>query len=162
MPKPEDRPLTFRRVAVSAACLLVTSLAHGQLLPASVEIANPNAVGSGARAMGQGNAFIAVADDATAASWNPGGLSQIERPELSLAWEYLHLAEQTDPDFGTTRLDFDDLNYASVVFPFFLGRNMVLSLSYFKMFRFDKEAEIPFLIPPNAPGGADRIRHLQP
>jgi hypothetical protein len=34
---------------------------------------SPNPVGSGARALGFG-AFIAVADDATAASWNPGGL----------------------------------------------------------------------------------------
>ena len=35
---------------------------------------SPNPVGSGARALGWGSAFIAVADDATAASWNPGGL----------------------------------------------------------------------------------------
>ena len=34
----------------------------------------PLPVGSGARALGQGGAFIAVADDATAASWNPGAL----------------------------------------------------------------------------------------
>ena len=40
-------------------------------------------VGSGARAFGMGGAFIAVADDATAASWNPAGLSQLEKPELS-------------------------------------------------------------------------------
>lgn len=40
-------------------------------------------VGSGARAFGMGGAFIAVADDATAASWNPGGLGQLEKPEIS-------------------------------------------------------------------------------
>ena len=40
-------------------------------------------IGSGARAFGMGGAFIAVADDATAASWNPGGLGQLERPEFS-------------------------------------------------------------------------------
>ncbi len=40
-------------------------------------------VGSGARAMGMGGAFIAVADDATAASWNPAGLGQLERPEFT-------------------------------------------------------------------------------
>ena len=44
----------------------------------------PSPVGSGARALGMGGAFIAIADDATAASWNPGGLTQLERPELSL------------------------------------------------------------------------------
>src|SRR5690554_2893241 len=51
---------------------------------AQLEItSSPNVVGSGARALGMGGAFIAVADDATAASWNPGGLTQLERPEVS-------------------------------------------------------------------------------
>ena len=40
--------------------------------------------GSGARAAGMGNAFIAVSDDGTAASWNPAGLSQLLKPEFSL------------------------------------------------------------------------------
>jgi long-subunit fatty acid transport protein len=56
-----------------------------------LEIANPNPVGSGARALGMGNAFIAVADDATAASWNPGGLSQLESPEVSFAMDYVSM-----------------------------------------------------------------------
>jgi hypothetical protein len=42
------------------------------------------ALGSGARAFGMGGAFLARADDATAASWNPAGLSYLVRPELSL------------------------------------------------------------------------------
>ena len=45
-------------------------------LPEPVQVrpnASPNIIGSGARALGMGGAFIAVADDATAASWNPGG-----------------------------------------------------------------------------------------
>ncbi len=40
--------------------------------------------GSGARAFGMGGAFLARPDDATAASWNPAGLSYLRRPELSL------------------------------------------------------------------------------
>jgi hypothetical protein len=45
-----------------------------------------NRPGSGARAAGMGNAFIAVSDDGTAASWNPAGLSQLRRPELSVVF----------------------------------------------------------------------------
>ena len=30
------------------------------------------------------NAFIAISDDGTAASWNPSGLAQLRKPELSL------------------------------------------------------------------------------
>jgi long-chain fatty acid transport protein len=40
-------------------------------------------IGFGARAFGMGGAFIAIADDATAATWNPGGLGQIEHIEIS-------------------------------------------------------------------------------
>jgi len=42
------------------------------------------AVGSGARALGMGGAFLARPDDATAASWNPAGLSYLRMPEVSL------------------------------------------------------------------------------
>ena len=64
---------------------------YGQL----VEIGtSPNPVGSGARAMSKGNAFIAVADDATAASWNPGGLTQLQEPEWSFAVEFISRSER--------------------------------------------------------------------
>lgn len=42
-----------------------------------------NFVGTGARARGMGGAFIGVADDATAISWNPAGLAALEKPEAS-------------------------------------------------------------------------------
>ena len=41
-------------------------------------------LGSGARALGMGGAFLARADDATAATWNPAGLSYLRLPEVSL------------------------------------------------------------------------------
>ncbi len=41
-------------------------------------------LGVGARALGMGGAFVGVADDATACFWNPAGLSQLNRKQLSL------------------------------------------------------------------------------
>lgn len=41
-------------------------------------------IGAGARALGLGGAFVAVADDSTAAYWNPAGLCQQEGRELTL------------------------------------------------------------------------------
>jgi long-subunit fatty acid transport protein len=41
--------------------------------------------GSGARALGMGGAFLARPDDATAATWNPAGLSYLRQPEISAA-----------------------------------------------------------------------------
>ena len=55
-------------------------------------------VGSGARALGMGSAFIAIADDATAASWNPGGLIQLDRPEISVVGDYFYRTD--DLHFG--------------------------------------------------------------
>ncbi len=46
-------------------------------------ISNP-----GARSLGFGGAFIALADDATAAFANPSGLVQINKPEISLEGRY--------------------------------------------------------------------------
>lgn len=40
-------------------------------------------MGVGARALGMGSAFVAVADDGTAAFWNPAGLAKLKRPEGS-------------------------------------------------------------------------------
>src|SRR5262245_66683585 len=41
-----------------------------------------NFINPGARALGLGGSFIAVADDATAAQANPGGLMQLAAPEF--------------------------------------------------------------------------------
>ncbi|MBF0406576.1 MAG: PorV/PorQ family protein [Candidatus Riflebacteria bacterium] len=40
-------------------------------------------MGVGARALGMGSAFVGVANDATAAFWNPAGLALLEKPEAS-------------------------------------------------------------------------------
>src|SRR3979411_1754818 len=43
-----------------------------------------NPIGAGARGLGMGGAFIAVADDGTASSFNPAGLAQLRRTELAV------------------------------------------------------------------------------
>ena len=115
-----------------------------------------NPVGSGARAMGHGNAFIAVADDATAASWNPAGLLQLETAEISFAadavWFNQDVFSPSNPEAsGSTDLHLDDLNFASLVLPFFLHTNMVFSLNYFKLYRFDKSFDFPVVFPAPTP-----------
>ncbi|MCP4111093.1 MAG: hypothetical protein GY749_37135 [Desulfobacteraceae bacterium] len=108
---------------------------------------SPNPVGSGARALGMGGAFIAIADDATAASWNPGGLIQLEKPELSLVVGYYHRTENNIfPDHseasGSESMDNDHLNYLSLAYPFELGqqrRNMIVSLNYQRMYDFNRD-----------------------
>jgi long-subunit fatty acid transport protein len=94
-----------------------------------------------------GGAFVAVADDATAASWNPGGLTQLEDPEFSLVYSWKLFEE----DFSRTNhirpfdspmdVDFDDLNYVSLAYPIpwtLGGRNLVVSLNYQRKLDFDR------------------------
>lgn len=42
-------------------------------------------IGAGARALGMGEAFSAVAEGSEAAYWNPAGLARLDRPEMSYA-----------------------------------------------------------------------------
>jgi hypothetical protein len=99
------------------------SIVLGQIQQ-TVEISSsPNPVGSGARALGMGGAFIGVADDATAASWNPAGLIQLETPEMSFVGAYNHRSEDTTyvafPEAsGPQSVTTWDVNYLSAAYPF--------------------------------------------
>ena len=98
-------------------------------------------LGSGARAFGMGGAFLARADDATAASWNPAGLSYLRAPELSLVGVY--------NSFTTVEnLDNDSLKGSSVDFAAFtwpVGAGEVrgaVQLSYQRAITFDGKRHV--------------------
>src|SRR4029077_20141436 len=71
----------------------------------------------GARALGMGGAFVAVADDATAVVANPAGLTILQRPEISAEYKHtrfrntINAFTNTTADAPTNRVhdrDFDD------------------------------------------------------
>lgn len=120
----------------------LTASAYG----AEVEIPSSfNPVGSGARALGMGGAFIAVADDATAASWNPGGLTQLKKPECSVVGAFYSRSEDltfgTNPEAdGSHSISDSNINYLSASYPFeAFNRNMIVSLSYQHLYDFNRE-----------------------
>lgn len=109
----------------------------------------PNTVGSGARAAGMADAFSAVADDATAASWNPAGLVQLERPEISIVSEWNSVTNKfhNDTPFDTDDVDFESMNvnFASITYPLpilIASRNSVFSITYQKRFDFNSEFDV--------------------
>lgn len=118
---------------------------------AAVEFSSSlNPVGSGARATGMGGAFIAVADDATAASWNPAGLINLEKPELSIVYSYFNRSQTynsaTHPEVtGTSQsMDANDINYASIAYPFALfDHNMIVTLNYQRLYDMTKRSAFP-------------------
>jgi long-chain fatty acid transport protein len=123
-------------------------------------------LGSGARALGMGGAFIAIADDATASSWNPAGLCVLEKPEASLVFQpysrftqgvaastyqnsYLasgRTATQTERDeaydITSTSASFD---FFSFTYPFRAGSlKLVPQVSYQRMVDFGLDREYQY------------------
>jgi hypothetical protein len=107
-------------------------------------------VGSGARAFGMGGAFLARADDATAASWNPAGLSYLRRKEFSLVGVHNDFSQRipklneavptgADPIPVTTvdQLQGSVADFAGFAFPLRIrGRNVAVQASYQRSFSF--------------------------
>ncbi len=96
-----------------------------------------NPTGAGARGLGMGGAFIAVADDGTAASFNPAGLAQLRRTEIAFVGFSDRLQSTvTVPGSGGLPSFSDEtkhgaLDFAGVGVPFQVaGRNFTLQLSY--------------------------------
>lgn len=140
------RILRLLPVLFVATLFSVLLVAPERAYAVGVEIgSSPNPVGSGARATGMGGAFIAVADDATAASWNPAGLVQLERPEVSVVWGFSPREEKVSsishPEMNGTNRNFStDLNYLSAAVPFTVwDRNVVMSVNYQRLYDFNME-----------------------
>lgn len=153
------RHLPIATVVRFALALSIVALAAARTSAAEVVelvIASPpSPVGAGARATGLGSAFIALADDATAASWNPAGLVQLERPEVSVVSRGIlqvdevgtlrgtemepQGANEIERHVGTDRAADAALNYASAAIPFSWNqRNIVVSINYQQMLAFDR------------------------
>jgi len=103
--------------------------------------------GSGARALGMGGAFLARADDATAASWNPAGLSYLRLPELSFVWLHGSLNSQAR-DAANTLVTRDERSgsapdFVAVAFPYSLGRTSgSAQISYQRVISFTSDRTI--------------------
>ncbi|MCP4713945.1 MAG: hypothetical protein GY868_02420, partial [Deltaproteobacteria bacterium] len=138
-------------VCIGIAICLLPLFVGAQEVPQGVTISSsPNPVGSGARALGMGGAFIAIADDATAASWNPAGLSRLRKPEFSFALSWFSCREdyssRRHPEAeGLQKGLARDLNFMSLALPFKLfKRNMIVSLNYQRLYEFERDISTSF------------------
>lgn len=64
-------------------------------------------IGLGGRALGMGNAFVAVADDATAGYWNPAGLTKIESNIQIALMHTEYFAGLAQYDYGSIAFNLD-------------------------------------------------------
>ncbi len=140
----EGMPLRIRlcRAAWLSCAALVLIHAPAAAQPVTTlefSFSNP-----GARSMGFGGAFVALADDATAAFANPAGLVQLVRPELSIearSWSYdtpftrggraagpptgLGIDVAPGPLVGVSSPELSGLSFASFAYP---GRRWAFAL----------------------------------
>ena len=97
-----------------------------------------NITGAGARAEGLGGAFIGLADDATAISWNPSGLGQLERVEFSAVGRWMgEDYKYSNPLYPTLNNTISQshftYNFASIAFPLHAGSvNIVPAVAFQK------------------------------
>ena len=146
--------------------LLLHSTCYSQIVQVVEISSSPNPVGSGARAIGMGGAFIGVADDATAASWNPGGLIQLETPEVSIVGAFNYRNEDTTykafPEAsGSNSVETTELNYFSGAYPFEAwGRNMIVSLNYQHLYDFGKKATYQYSVVEPTPPALSLTNHV--
>lgn len=127
----------MKRGAFGCAALgmvLCASLASAQSFQNVVLRNSFNPLGAGARGLGMGGAFIAVADDGTAASFNPAGLAQLRRTELALVGfgdrirSTISLRGQAP---APRKTDHGALDFAGLSVPFEVaGKNLTVELSY--------------------------------
>lgn len=97
-----------RRVAAAAALL---SLVSGVMVPSARADAGTSGgqflkIGVGAKAVGMGEAYSAIADDASAIFWNPAGIARIRNTDVSathisyfqdITYQYLACARAVSP-----------------------------------------------------------------
>ncbi len=101
------------KIAISITCAAL-------LATASEGVVNIQNVGSGARAQGLGNSFVAVADNADAVFANPAGLGQVSQRQVSY----------TNVSLLYAGIEGDDLGQHVVSYAQPLGDAMGLGLGY--------------------------------
>ncbi|MBI2787284.1 MAG: PorV/PorQ family protein [Elusimicrobia bacterium] len=79
------------RLLLSAAAVLLAVAARG------AETASYLDIGVGARGLGMGGAYTALADDANSVYWNPAGLARLEKREVTAS--HTELGNSTRHDF---------------------------------------------------------------
>jgi long-subunit fatty acid transport protein len=93
-----------------------------------------------------GGAFTAIADDGTANTWNPAGMTQLDRPEAAVSLGYYRNQAQAGGEDAASD-DQVDLDHVSLVLPFFAGDfQQTVGIAWQRQFdftrSFDNDSEV--------------------
>ena len=114
----------MRKIVLLGLCLLLCGSATGPYAQGQNYVANVSKTGTsaanflrigvGARALSMGGAFVALADDPTAAYWNVAGLAKLERD--GVAFTHTDWVAGISHDFGVACFNMG--TYGSIGFSF--------------------------------------------
>lgn len=127
--KGDKMPLFMR---VISFLILFSAIAFSQNLNDALRLAYPG-MGSNARALGMGNAYLGLSDDASAMYFNPAGLAFLKRMEFSGGLSYYNYDNTTSflGNNSSYSNSATSLNRLSFAFPFpTLRGSLVFGLSY--------------------------------
>lgn len=156
----------MRVVTVAVVMLLMAVPTYGQAIQ-SIVLRNAFApVGAGARGLGMGGAFIAVADDGTAVTFNPAGLAQLRRSELALVAFGSDLTRSaTDPPGASfaspapTSKFHQAIDFVGLAMPYDIGgHRLVFQMSYQRAVDLVGEGRASF----NQAGNRDVVIDIDP
>ncbi|MFN7960273.1 MAG: UPF0164 family protein [Thermoanaerobaculia bacterium] len=129
-------------------------------------------IGAGARAAGMGGAFTALADDASAVSFNPAGLALLLTPEATVVFDGrsehdghsgFRVDREGSPELyspSSSEFESGGVNFAAFTFPTTVAdRNLSLQLSYHRLIDFAAGGRRSFLESP--PGGPPAAAYQQ-
>lgn len=122
----------FGWLTIFFTAAIFTSNAYSQNTNDAVRLAVPG-LGSNARALGMGDSYIGLSDDASAAYFNPAGFGLLKRMEFSGGLDYTNSGNNTT--FMNQATDYSNsstsLNNLSFAFPFPTMRgSLVFGLAY--------------------------------
>ncbi len=109
-----------------------TAAVYPQNVNDAVRLGLPG-LGANARALGMGNSYIGLSDDASAAYFNPAGFGLLKRMEISGGLQYTNFGNKTDffnesTDYSNSSTTLDRVNFA---FPFPTMRgSLVFGIAY--------------------------------
>ena len=140
------------KITIALALIFVCFALGSSIGVAQVEeLAIGNTFGLGARTMGMGGAFLAVADDFTTLYWNPAGLAQIRKFELFGSLSHSGQNIETEFTRGRTAAAEESQthpNSIGLVYPLYASRGgFAFGLGYNRPQNFGSEVVIQGLDP---------------
>ena len=113
--------MSYCRISFTATVLLLLIFAQNEVFSQNTNDAlrlSYSGLGSSARALGMGNSYIGLSDDASAAFFNPAGFGLIKKIEFSGGLSYVNFKNSAEFFNSQTNYSNSSTNFSRINFAF--------------------------------------------